>query len=83
MTPLAGEGDQVFVAAVVTADAGETVLQTTAIEEAKDGKPDLGSQIPQTGLIPIFVYPLQFLEIILDTTVIVGYSGIARGVWRT
>ena len=29
---LAGEGDKVFVTAVVATDAGETILQTTAIE---------------------------------------------------
>ena len=83
MTPLTGEGDQIFVTAIVALHTGKAVLQTTAIKVAKDGQPDLGSQIPETRLILIFVHPLQFLEIILDTTVIVGYSGIARGVWRT
>ena len=45
MATLAGEGDKVFVAAVVASHTGKTVLQTTAIEIAKDGQPDLGSQI--------------------------------------
>ena len=72
MTPLAGEGNQIFVTAVIATDAGKTVLQAAAIEVAKDSQPDLRSQIPQTGLIPLLVYPLQLLEIILDTAVIVG-----------
>jgi hypothetical protein len=72
VTTLAGEGDQVFMAAVVALHTGKTVLQTAAIKVSKDGKPDLRSQIPQTGLIPIFVYPLQLLEKVLDTAVIVG-----------
>jgi len=72
VTAFAGKGNQVFVTAVVAADAGETVLQTTAIEIAKDRQPDLRSQIPETGLIPLLVYPLQFLEKVLDTAVIVG-----------
>jgi hypothetical protein len=69
---LAGEGDQVFVTAVVTFDAGETVVQTAAIEVTEDGLPDFRSQIPETGLIPLFMYPFQLLEIILDAAVIVG-----------
>jgi hypothetical protein len=72
VTPLAGEGDQVFMAAVVAPDTGKAVLQTATIEVAKDGQPDIRSQIPETRLIPLFVYPLQFLEIILNTAVIVG-----------
>jgi hypothetical protein len=72
MTPLAGEGDKVFVTAIVAPDTGKAVLQTTAIEVAKDSQPDLRSQIPETRLIAFLVYPLQFLEKILDTTVIVG-----------
>ena len=63
---------QVFMSAIVALHTGETVLQTTAIEIAKDSQPDFRSQIPQTGLIPIFMYPLQLLEIILNTAVIVG-----------
>jgi hypothetical protein len=37
MTPLAGEGDQIFMTAIVTLHTGETILQTTAIEVTKDG----------------------------------------------
>ena len=67
---------------IAITDAGETILQTTTIEVAKDGQPDLRSQIPETRLIAFLVYPLQLLEKVLDTAVIVGYPGIARGVWR-
>jgi hypothetical protein len=72
MAPLAGEGDKIFMSAVVALHTGETILQATAIEVAKDSQPDLRSQIPQTGLIPFFMYPLQFLEKVLNTSVIVG-----------
>lgn len=70
VTALAGKGHQIFMAAVITADAGETVVQTAAVEIAKDGQPDLRPQIPETGLIPIQMHPLQFLEKVLDTAVI-------------
>ena len=69
MTALAGEGNQIFVTTIVAANTGKAVLQTAAIKVAKDGKPDLRSQIPQTGLIPIFMHPLQLLEKVLDTAV--------------
>jgi len=72
VTPLAGEGNKVFVAAIVASNTSKTVLQAAAIEIAKDRPPYLRSQIPQTGLIPFLVYPLQFLEKVLDTAVIVG-----------
>jgi hypothetical protein len=72
MTPLAGEGDKVFLTAVVASHTSKTVLQTTAIEVAVYSQPDLRSQIPETRLIALLVHPLQFLEKVLDTTVIVG-----------
>jgi len=69
--PLAGKSDKIFVTAIVAPDAGETILQTTTIEIAEDGLPDFRSQTPETGLIPLFMYELQLLEIILDAAVIV------------
>ena len=72
MAALAGKGDQVFVTAVVTAHTGKTILQTTAIEVAKDRQPDLRFQISETGLIAFLVYSLQLLKKVLDTAVIVG-----------
>jgi len=76
MTGLAGEGDQVFVTTVVASHTGKTVLQTAAIEVAKDGQPDLRSQTPETRLIAFLVHPLQFLKKVLDTAVIVGYRSL-------
>jgi hypothetical protein len=72
VTALAGKGNKVFVAAIVTTNTGKAVLQTAAIKIAKDGQPDFRSQIPETRLIAIFVYPLQCLEKVLNTAVIVG-----------
>jgi hypothetical protein len=59
-------------AAVVALHTTKTVLQTTAIEVAKDRQSDLRSQIPETGLIAFLENPLQLLEISLDKAVIVG-----------
>lgn len=50
---------------------GEPILQAAAIEVAKDCQPDLRSQIPESRLISFLVYPLQFLEKVLYTAVIV------------
>jgi hypothetical protein len=61
-----------LVTAFVAPDTGKTVLQKAEIEVAKDSQPDLRPQIPETGLIPIFVHPLQFLEKVLDTAIIIG-----------
>jgi len=69
---LAGEGNQIFVTAVVTADTGKAVVQAAAIEVAEDSLPYFRPQIPETGLVPLFMYPLKFLKTILDTAVIVG-----------
>jgi len=72
MAALAGESDQVSMAAVVAPDTGETILQTAAIEVAEYSLPYFRSQIPQTSLIPFLVYPLQLLETVFNTAVIVG-----------
>ena len=72
MAALTGKCHQYFMTAIVTPDTGKTVLQTTTIEIAKNGQPDLRSQIPRTGFIPLLVYPLQFLVKVLNTAVIVG-----------
>lgn len=59
-------------AAVVASNTGKAVVQTAAVEVAEDGGPDFSAKIPETGLIPLFVYLLKLLEIILYTAVIVG-----------
>ena len=45
VTTLAGEGNQIFVTAVVTADTGKAVVQTAAIEVAEDSLPYFRPQI--------------------------------------
>jgi len=47
---LAGEGQQVVVAAALAADASEAAMQITAVEEALDRAPLDGAPDPLTGL---------------------------------
>ncbi len=69
---MTGEGDQIFVAAVVAPDAGTTILETAALEVATYRLPSFRSQRPHTGVRPLLVYPLQLLEQVLNAAVIVG-----------
>ena len=51
----AGEGQQVFVTAVVSADAGEAAVEVAAVEEFVDDLRDDGAQGTEAGLIVVRV----------------------------
>ena len=60
---LAGKGQQVFVLAMVTADAGKAALQIAAVQELADHLGDDGAQEAVAGLVNFLVSPLELIVV--------------------
>lgn len=75
VTPLAGVGRQVLVAALPAAHPGEALLQVAAAEVLVDGLPDDGPQEPVAVLVALGVRLLEPLEVLLDEAVEGRLSG--------
>ena len=71
MTPLAGEGKQIFMAAVFTFHAGKAVVQIAAIEITIDHLLDIW---PPESVLPgevLVIAPDKGFEIVLYTVVVI------------
>ena len=74
---LAGEGQQVFVLAVIAANAGEALFQGPALEEFFDDFRHDGAEGTQFGFVGFWVVREEGRVVTLDALPQGGFAGIA------
>jgi len=77
---LAGEGDEELVAAVRAADAGEAVLEVTALEEPVDGLVKYRSPVAVLAGVPVGVDGAELVDVFSDEAVEVRFEALAWAV---
>jgi len=76
----AGEGDEEFVAAVRTADAGEAIMQVAALEELADGLIDDGTPEAELTRVAFGIDGAEVIEMLADEPMKVRFQGLTRAV---
>jgi hypothetical protein len=74
---LAGEGDQIFVRAMVAADAGKAVFKNAALEELAEDLGDDGTQGAETGFVEFGIAAHEGVMVALDALPYRGFSWVA------
>jgi hypothetical protein len=77
---LAREGDEELVSAVRAADAGEAVLEVTALEEAADGFVENRAPVAVLASVTVGVDGAELVEVFTDEAVELRFEALAWAV---